>query len=77
MDVLNRKTLTVFNPHALNGIMDGCASVAWPYTTEVKSQTSNLKSQIPPKYYSLSGLLLAGPTKKGLYIKDGRIRAVE
>ena len=85
MDVLNRKTLTVFNPHALNGIMDGCASVAWPYTptSDIQHPTPNTPLPTPntqhltPKYYSLSGFLLAGPTKKGLYIKDGKIRAIE
>ena len=43
MDVLNRKTLTVFNPHALNGIIDGCASVAWPYTptSDIQHPTPN------------------------------------
>lgn len=67
MDILNRKTLTVFNKQALNGILDGCAAVRWPYATgieEVNEDSSPRTSYI----YDLSGHLLSQVPVRGFYI---------
>jgi hypothetical protein len=71
MDVLNRKTLTVFNQKALDGIIQGCASVKWPFTTgidDVERSSFNVQHSI----YDLQGRLLAKTPDRGIFIKDGK-----
>ena len=70
MDVLNRKTLKVFNQLALDGIMQGCASIQWPYTTVVESihtvpSTCN-------HIYDIHGRRLSKAPEKGIFIIDGK-----
>ena len=78
MDVLNRKTLTVFNQKALDGIIDGCASVKWP--------VSSITPCLPPStgggwgeawgdesyVYDLQGRLLTSIPDSGLFIMNGK-----
>ena len=71
MDVLNRKTLTVFNQHALDGILQGCASVKWPYITGVEKVEGG-KSKVKGSAYDLQGRLLTGIPDRGLFIKNGK-----
>ena len=80
MDVLNRKTLTVFNQHALDGILKGCASVKWPVTTDIGATLNDKGEMINDKtVYDLSGcridsslFSLHSSFKNGLYIMDGK-----
>lgn len=37
MGILNRKTLTVFNPIALEAIMEGCKEATWPASVSVSA----------------------------------------
>ena len=71
MDVLNRKTLTVFNKLALDGIINGCASVSWPYTTGVESIHPS-PITLHPSVYDLQGRLLDNVPDKGLFIINGK-----
>ena len=71
MDVLNRKTLTVFNQKALDGIINGCASVKWPDVTAVY----NLCADAPftsNRIYDLQGRLLTKVPTCGLFIMNGK-----
>ena len=71
MDVLNRKTLTVFNQQALDGILQGCASVKWPVTTslnDVQCSTAHVQRPI----YDLQGRLLAKTPDHGIFITNGK-----
>lgn len=70
MDILNRKTLTVFNQTALNGIINGCASVDWPYTgiEDLHSSSYTLDHAV----YNLQGCQLSQSPDKGLYITNGK-----
>lgn len=61
MDVLNRKTLTVFNQQAFDGIIQGCASVKWPYVTGIES-LSPLGRGDEYLIYDLQGRLLSSKT---------------
>ena len=72
MDIINRKTLTVFNQKALDGIIEGCSEVQWPYVTSFTSPT--VPSPFPSGTYDLSGRCIAEghSLKKGIYIKNGR-----
>jgi hypothetical protein len=72
MDILNRKTLTVFNEQALKGIMDGCAAVKWPYATTVESLLTHQPSPLTPRIYDMEGHRLSQVPAKGLYIVNGR-----
>ena len=71
MDILNRKTLTVFNQKALDGIIEGCASVSWPYTTHLSPITTH---RYPSQVYDLSGHRLSGVPRHSVYIVDGKKR---
>ena len=72
MDIINRKTLTVFNQKALDGIIEGCSEVQWPYVTSFTSPT--VPSPFPSGTYDLSGRCIAEghSLKKGIYIQNGR-----
>ena len=72
MDIINRKTLTVFNQKALDGIIEGCSEVQWPYVTSFTSPT--VPSPFPSGTYDLSGRCIAEghSLKKGIYIINGR-----
>ena len=75
MDVLNRKTLSVFNQHALDGILQGCASVKWPYTTGIESLSpspSSIERGDECLIYDLLGRLLTGIPDRGLFINHGK-----
>ena len=72
MDVLNRKTLTVFNQLALDGIINGCASVKWPYVTAVEPLYSSCPQFSNSLVYDLQGRLLNNIPDKGIYIVNGR-----
>lgn len=76
MDILNRKTLTVFNQRALDGIMNGCASVKWPYATAIEAiNYSPLTPHLSPltsRIYDLTGRQLKDVPTKGLYIVGGK-----
>lgn len=71
MDILNRKTLTVFNQQALNGIMDGCAAVRWPYTTAIEETNVSTPSRTSI-IYDLSGHILSQVPTKGIFIIDNK-----
>ena len=71
MDVLNRKTLTVFNQLALDGIINGCAAGKWPYTTGVQSLHPSPDTS-HQTVYDLQGRLLETIPDKGLYIVNGK-----
>jgi aryl-phospho-beta-D-glucosidase BglC (GH1 family) len=73
MDILNRKNLTVFNQYALSGILDGCASVVWPYTGIESTEPDRCPAS--SKCYSLSGIPLKNAPRKGIYLKNGRKHA--
>ena len=70
MDVLNRKTLTVFNQKALDGIMDGCASVRWPYASAISTPLAARPSS--SQKYTLSGLPLQEVPERGVYAQNGK-----
>lgn len=72
MDIINRKTFTVFNQKALDGIIEGCSEVQWPYVTSFTSPT--VPSPFPSGTYDLSGRCIAEghSLKKAIYIKNGR-----
>ena len=71
MDILNRKTLTVFNQIALKGIIEGCASVKWPVTTDIEA--INLSpSAMDHSVYDLQGRLLTNIPDRGLFITNGK-----
>ena len=72
MDIINRKTLTVFNQKALDGIIEGCSEVQWPYVTSFTSPT--VPSPFPSGTYDFSGRCIAEghSLKKGIYIQNGR-----
>ena len=72
MDVLNRKTLTVFNQLALNGIIEGCASVKWPYATAVESLHPSIQQLANPTVYDVQGRLYDSIPDKGLFIVNGK-----
>ena len=69
MDIINRKTLTVFNPNALDGIMDGCADAVWYGTTDILLPSAHSSST---PLYDLSGRILSTPPSKGIFISDGK-----
>ena len=71
MDVLNRKTLTVFNQKALNGIINGCASVKWPDATAVEDLCADAPIT-PNRIYDLQGRLLTKAPTCGLFIMNGK-----
>ena len=71
MDVINRKNLTVFDKYALEGIMEGCASVQWPYTNDINNVIDDRAAS--SRCYTLTGIALDREPEKGLYIKDGRV----
>lgn len=68
--IIDREELKVFNQFALDGIIDGCASVKYPYINDINeleiedSKTSNI--------YNLMGMRLSKEPEKGIYIKDGK-----
>ena len=72
MDIINRKTLTVFNQKALDDIIEGCSEVQWPYVTSFTSPT--VPSPFPSGTYDLAGRCIAEghSLKKSIYIKNGR-----
>jgi len=71
MDVLNRKTLSVFNQLALDGIMQGCESVKWPYATGIPAiHQSGFTND--HAVYDLQGRLLAKAPQRGLFITNGK-----
>ncbi|MBQ6966072.1 MAG: glycoside hydrolase family 5 protein [Bacteroidaceae bacterium] len=70
MDVLNRKTLTVFNQRALDGIMDGCASVKWPYASAISAVEERCPSSL--QKYGLSGVPLRDAPPHTIYIQNGK-----
>ena len=72
MDILNRKTLKVFNQQALNGIMDGCAAVNWPKYTPTDISNIALEQKDDPKIYDISGRILPSIPTKGIFIKNGK-----
>ena len=84
MDVLNRKTLSVFNQLALDGIMQGCESVKWPVTTGIstihRSAEGRLQGKNPQStihhpqstIHDLQGRLLAKAPQRGLFITKGK-----
>jgi hypothetical protein len=73
MDILNRKTLSVFNELALKGIMEGCAAVKWPYVTAVESPLNpHLSPLAPHSIFDLEGHRLSQVPERGFYIKDGK-----
>ena len=69
MDVLNRKTLTVFNQLALDGIINGCTSVNWPYTGISYVVRDTFDTDVP---YDLQGRPLNNNSVKGVYILNGK-----
>ena len=71
MDVLNRKTLTVFNQKALDGIIDGCASVKWPVSSITPCPTP-LGRGDESYVYDLQGRLLTSIPDSGLFIMNGK-----
>ena len=73
MDVLNRKTLSVFNDNALRGIIEGCASVRWPYATGIGATLNDNGEMINDKaIFDLQGRLLTGIPERGLYMMNGK-----
>ena len=71
MDIINRKTLQVFNQKALDGIVEGCASVSWPYATaieEVRTNATDTRHCI----YDIAGNRLTKIPAKGFYISNGK-----
>ena len=71
MDVLNRKTLTVFNQKALDGIINGCASVKRPDVTAMEK----LCADAPITSNSICDLqdrLLTKAPARGLFIMNGK-----
>ena len=70
IDVLNRKTMKVFNQLALDGIIQGCASIKWPYAISVKS----IHSVYPTNHsiYDLQGRKISKAPYKGVYIEGGK-----
>ena len=69
--IIDRKTLTIYNQRAYDGIMDGCASVKWPYISaidQVQEQPTTSSG-----YYTLTGIRLDSEPDKGLYIKEGKV----
>ena len=71
MDVLNRKTLSVFNQNAFDGIMDGSASVNWPVTSAIKS-IDDEQCIIDNTIYDLQGRQLPKVPDRGIYIMNGK-----
>jgi hypothetical protein len=69
MDVLNRKTLTVFNQLALDGIINGCASVNWPYTGISSEVRAPFATDVT---YDLQGRPVNNTSVKGVYILNGK-----
>jgi hypothetical protein len=81
MDVLNRKTLSVFNQLALDGIMQGCESVKWPVTTGISTIHDPQSTIHDPQstihhpqstIHDLQGRLLAKAPQRGLFITNGK-----
>ena len=72
MDILNRKTLTVFNQQALDGILKGCASVKWPATTGLSPCPSPVGRGDEHLIFDLQGRLLDKTPDRGIYIKNGK-----
>lgn len=72
MDILNRKTLAVFNQHALKGILEGCAAVKWPYTTAIEEVSNDKTSHTSANIYDLSGRIHYTIPSKGIYITNGK-----
>jgi hypothetical protein len=74
MDVLNRKTLSVFNQLALDGIMQGCESVKWPVTTGISTIHDPQSTIHHPQstIHDLQGRLLAKAPQRGLFITNGK-----
>ena len=70
MDILNRKTLKVFNQQALDGIIDGCSSAKWPEVSaiEVVQSPRSASSQM----YNLSGLPIKNASSGTIFIKNGK-----
>ena len=69
--VIDRKHLSIFNQFAYDGIMDGCASVQWPYTNDINNVIDDRAAS--SRCYTLTGIALDREPEKGLYIKDGRV----
>ena len=69
MDILNRKTRSVFNQLALDGIIQGCASVKWPYTTGIGT---TLIDKNDNAFYDLQGRLLKNIPNRGIFIINGK-----
>ncbi len=71
MDVLNRASLTVFNPHALQGIQAGVAAAAWP---ESMSCIEGISQEPATRCcYNLMGQRVADLQSHGLVIRNGTI----
>ena len=77
MDIINRKTLTIFNQQALDGILKGCASVKWPGTSGVEDihfipekDSSSFTSH--PSIHDLMGRPLTNTPSRGIYITNGK-----
>ena len=80
MDVLNRKTLAVFNQLALDGIIKGCANMKWPFTTGIEEMENGKWRMGNDAVYDLLGRKIAnekwimenGKLPHGLYIVNGK-----
>lgn len=69
MDVLNRATLSVFNPYALEGIKAGAEAGVWPASMMGIEQIEAYEAM---PAYNLQGMRVQSPTQ-GFVISDGRI----
>ena len=72
MDIINRKTLKIFNQKAYDGIMDGCASVRWPNYTPTDISSPLSENRCPKVIYDLSGRILPTIPEKGVFIMNGK-----
>lgn len=69
MDVLNRNTLSVFNPHALEGIKAGVEASTWPASMSIEPTDATSEKHAT---YNLQGIPVGADTK-GIVIQQGRV----
>lgn len=74
MDILNRKTLSVFNPIALEGIMEGCGEAQWPESVSVDApEASGAPSSGSAQHlYQLNGVATAVPCQHNVVVTKGK-----
>ena len=69
MEVLNRNTLSVFNPHALEGIKAGVEAATWPASMSIEPTDATSENHAT---YNLQGIPVGADTK-GIVIQQGRV----